>query len=81
MNVIHSITHKQAERITADHLKEIHFEMIEELQRNNEERSLTHTEHYSMIETVISIEVIMKELVFPDQYMEWKLAHGLDLAY
>ena len=81
MKVIHSITHKQAERITADHLKEIHFEMIEELQRDKEERSLTNEELYSMLENVISIEVIMKELVFPDQYMEWKLAHGLDLAY
>jgi hypothetical protein len=76
-----SLTPMQAEEVTVKTLMDIHQDMLEELQHYDEENGLELEDYYELIESVISIEVIMKELLREEEYITWKYLYGLDRTY
>lgn len=76
-----NLTPMQAEEVTVKTLMDIHQDMLEELQHYDEENGLELEDYYELIESVISIEVIMKELLREEEYITWKYLYGLDRTY
>jgi len=76
-----SLTPMQAEEVTVKTLMDIHQDMLEELQHYDEKHNLELEDYYELIESVISIEVIMKELLREEEYITWKYLYGLDRTY
>jgi len=75
------LTPAQTEEVTAMCLLDMHQDMLEELRHHDVEPNLEMEDYYELIESVISIEVIMKELLREDEYVAWKYVYGLDRTY
>jgi len=71
----------QAEKVTVKTLMDIHQDMIEELQHYDKENGLELEDYHRLIKSVISIEVIMRELLREEEYIIWKCLYGIDRTY
>jgi len=67
------------EQITVTHLDQIHFELKSELEHNDIEPYLDFEDMSEVIRSIIAIEVVMRDLMYDDAYLIWKLKNGVEL--
>ena len=60
-------------------LDRLHTDLIEELMQHRLVPYLEDEDYVAMLRVVISVEVILKELMHPDHYFQWKREFGVDL--
>ena len=81
MNIISTISVKQAERVTVGHLKSLHDEMTRDFYVCAEEGLLVNEERCGLIRDIVAIETILRVLVTTDEYLNWKTIAGFDSTY
>jgi len=69
----------QVEQVGVTCLDLLHADIKAELVQHEMEPYLDAEDYVAMLRTVVSIEVIMKELMHPDLYFVWKLENGVNL--
>ena len=69
----------QVEQVGVTCLDVLHADIKAELTQHSIESYLDAEDYVAMLRTVVSIEVIMKELMNPDMYFIWKLENGVNL--
>jgi len=69
----------QVEQVGVTCLDQLHFDLKLELLQHEAEPYLDDEDYVAMLRTVVSIEVIMKELMHEDMYFIWKLENGVNL--
>ncbi len=69
----------QVEQVGVTCLDQLHADIKAELVQHEIESYLDAEDYVAMLRTVVSIEVIMKELMHPDIYFMWKLENGVNL--
>ena len=69
----------QVEQAGVTCLDQLHADIKAELTQHSIESYLDAEDYVAMLRTVVSIEVIMKELMHPDIYFMWKLENGVNL--
>ena len=69
----------QVEQVGVTCLDQLHADIKAELTQHSIESYLDAEDYVAMLRTVVSIEVIMKELMHPDIYFIWKLENGVNL--
>jgi len=69
----------QVEQVGVTCLDQLHFDLKCELIQHEAEPYLDDEDYVAMLRTVVSIEVIMKELMHEDIYFIWKLENGINL--
>lgn len=69
----------QVEQVGVTCLDQLHSDLKAELTKHSIESYLDTEDYVAMLRTVVSIEVIMKELMQSDLYFIWKLENGVDL--
>ena len=69
----------QVEQVGVTCLDQLHSDLKKELAQHSIESYLDAEDRVAMLHTVVSIEVIMKELMHTDIYSVWKLENGVDL--
>jgi hypothetical protein len=69
----------QMEQITVTYLDGLHHDLKEELKAHDADPYLSAQEAQDVMYTLISIEVVMKDLMFMDAYIDWKMENGVDL--
>lgn len=60
-------------------LDRLHLDLRTELTQHSLEPFLEQEDYVAMLRVVVSIEVIMKELMQPDFYFQWKVENGVNL--
>ena len=69
----------QVEQVGVTCLDRLHSDLKLELVQHDAEPYLDTEDYAIMLRTVVSIEVIMKELMQEDIYFIWKLENGINL--
>ena len=69
----------QVEQVGVTCLDQLHSDIKEELAQHSIKPYLDDEDRVAMLRTVVSIEVIMKEIMHPYLYPSWKLENGVDL--
>ena len=73
------LTDRQMETAGVTCLDRLHTDLIEELMQHRLVPYLEDEDYVAMLRVVVSVEVILKELMHPDHYFQWKREFGVDL--
>jgi|TARA_R110000782_G_scaffold51390_2_gene110788 hypothetical protein len=79
MNMKIKLTDYQMETAGVTCLDRLHTDLKEELVQHSMIPYLEDEDYVAMLRVVVSIEVILKELMHPDHYFQWKREFGVDL--
>jgi len=69
----------QMEQITVTCLDQLHHDLKEELTAHDIDPYLDMESVAEVIRSIIAIEIVMKDLMYEDMYMVWKLENGVEL--
>jgi len=69
----------QMEQITVTYLDQMHHDLKEELSSHDIDPYLDMESVAEVIRSIIAIEIVMKDLMYEDMYMVWKLENGVEL--
>ena len=78
MNINLKLKDCQKEQITVRFLEELHQDLTGELRSHDITPYLDSEGLISITRSAIAIEIIMKDLLFEDDYFLWKARHGID---
>ena len=69
----------QVEQVGVTCLDVLHADIKAELVQHSIESYLDAEDYVAMLRTIVSIEVVMKEMMNPDVYYIWKEQYGVNL--
>ena len=69
----------QVEQVGVKCLELLHTDIKEELVQHEIEPYLDAEDYVAMLRTIVSIEVLLKDLMQPTAYFIWKLENGVNL--
>jgi len=69
----------QMEQITVTYLDQLHHDLKEELLAHDIDPFLENDDVVDVTRSIIAIEIVMRDLMFEDMYMVWKLENGVEL--
>jgi|TARA_R110000803_G_scaffold178934_1_gene241374 hypothetical protein len=71
----------EAEQVTVSYLEQLHHDLKSELEEHEREPYLEQLDAIDITRSVIAIEIIMKDLLFDEDYLLWKMRHGVELLH
>tara|TARA_R110000851_G_scaffold49113_1_gene118262 strand:+ start:45 stop:323 length:279 start_codon:yes stop_codon:yes gene_type:complete len=78
MNINLKLKDCQKEQITVRFLEELHQDLTGELRSHDITPYLDSEGLIGITRSAIAIEIVMKDLLFEDDYFLWKARHGID---
>tara|TARA_R100000935_G_C2689797_1_gene106038 strand:+ start:87 stop:323 length:237 start_codon:yes stop_codon:yes gene_type:complete len=74
------MTEAQIEKVTVACLDSLHYDFKKELAALDVEATIFEAEEIAQLtRSIIAIEIIMKDLMYPDFYYNWKIENGVEL--
>ena len=74
------LTDGQKEEITVKFLEQLHSDLSSELRAHDLDPYLDQRDLIDVTRSAVAIEIIMKDLLFEEDYLKWKVRHGIEMA-
>ena len=74
-----TLNEQQMEQVTVTTLDQLHRDLKEELKAHGFDPYLAAMDYAEVCQSLIAIEIVMRDLMFKDAYLNWKAESGVDL--